>query len=739
MKNKIMYIKNSLLDAFREFNRAIKNTVAIFTRDIREINKNSAALIIVCGLFCIPALYAWVNIGANWDPYSNTGDIRVAVVIKDQGTTFNNTRINIGDNIAESLSENTSIGWEVVSDYQGNYGLQNGEYYALIEIPSNFSENLVSYASTCPTKPKIIYRANEKSNAIATKITDIAKTKLTQNIKEEIIKTINEEIMFKMNEFGLELQDNKEEVLEFINIVNNANIQLDEIQNQIGEESKQIEDIQELLSKTDENNENMNNKINSIKDINSSTRDLIITNQNSVNNTSNILGEEISNLNEYNENLNNSITNLQEVINSDETKEEKLEIIDTLIEENNTVDETIDSIDSEIDTVVLDEDSYNQLNSLLESADSENEQIRILLNSIRTSVDSGATTEVISNNLDLVIKTNTITTQSIINSYNTFNNSTLPIINSASNSLIFKTEQADNYLNTLQMIQPQLLAVSNFGISMGNVTNSQLLNINTKLNDAQVSLSKVQDVTTQIDEDTIDTAINLMLKDPEVIANFLSDPIQVEEIDIYGSNPFGVGLTPFYTVLGIWVGILLMSALLTTEVYPFKDNRELSVTQKHYGKMLTFLLIAFIQTLICLIGDITLLGVKPDNILLFFFLGIFCSLVFTVIIFTLVSLFGNIGKAIAVIIMVFQIAGSGGIYPIETNPEIFGILQPLWPFTYAIDAFRQSISGPTWTTTYFDIEVLAIFLLVFLLIGLFKKYVYPITEWFDNEFKKAEL
>jgi putative membrane protein len=739
MKIILKKISNSLQGAFREFNIARKNTIAIFHRDIISIKKNYAALIIVGGLFFIPALYAWVNIGANWDPYANTGEIRVAVVIKDQGTTFNNTRINIGDDISDSLVENETIGWEVVSDYQGNYGLQNGDYYALIEIPSNFSKNLVSYASTCPTKPKIIYRANEKANAIATKITDVAKTKLTQSIKEEIIKTINKEIMVKMNDLGAELKNNKNEVLEFISIVNNANQQLNFIQNQIGYETRQIEVIQNLLSQTVEHNNDMNTRINNIKDINSSTRTLISTNQDSINSTSTKLSEEMKNLNTYTNNLNSKIEDLKTIIESEETKKSTLEILDTIIFENKSLNSTITYITSEVDSFIIDDETSTRLISLLNSADSENQQIDHILNSLRTNIESGTNTKVICDNLDIIIATNKITTKSIIQSYNTFNNSVLPLINTSSNNLIFKTRQTDNYLDTLSLIQPQLLAVSNFGISMGNVTNSQLMNINSRLTDAKYSLEKVQEVTIEIDEETINSAIELMSKDPEIIADFLANPITVEEVDIYGSNPFGVGLTPFYTVLGIWVGILLMSALLTTEVYPFFDNRKLSITQMHFGKMLTFLLIAFIQTLICLIGNIVLLGVRPENVPLFFFLGVYCCIVFTIIIFTLVSIFGNVGKAIAVIIMVFQIAGSGGIYPIETNPAIFGILQPLWPFTYAIDAFRQAISGPKWTTTLYDIQALTIFLLVFLLFGFIKKYIYHITEWFEEEFKKAEL
>ena len=209
-----------------------------------------------------------------------------------------------------------------------------------------------------------------------------------------------------------------------------------------------------------------------------------------------------------------------------------------------------------------------------------------------------------------------------------------------------------------------------------------------------------------------------MSKNPDVMASFMASPIDVKTVDVYDTGIFGVALTPFYTVLGIWVGSLLMLALLTTECEDFEDGEEISVTQKHFGKLLLFLLISVIQTLIVLVGDILVLGVHPVNTALFMGMGLLSALVFTIMIFTLVSLFGNVGKAIAVVIMVFQIAGAGGIYPIQTNPKIFEVLQPLWPFTYAIDG---------------------IFGIIFLVLGIFKKFIYKVTMFMEHKFKESGL
>lgn len=322
---------------------------------------------------------------------------------------------------------------------------------------------------------------------------------------------------------------------------------------------------------------------------------------------------------------------------------------------------------------------------------------------------------------------------------NTFYNTIIPILNIASDNLVNSADKTNLALDGLHVLNPQLKALMNLGISNSNTKKNRINDINSKLDDFRDKLSNVEDATAIINDKNLDTMTSIMNKNPDTIGEFLSSPINVEEVQVYDINIFGIGLTPFYTVLGIWVGSLLMLALLTTECKDLNIKEETTVMQKHFGKLLLFLLISFIQTVIVALGDVYLLKVYPENLALFFGISLLISFVFTVIIYTLVSLFGNVGKAIAVVIMVFQIAGSGGIYPIQTNPKIFGVLQPLWPFTYAIDAYRQAIAGPTWSNTLYDIGILSLFAVVFIVLGLLKRHIYKITEFFEEKFKEAQL
>ncbi len=223
------------------------------------------------------------------------------------------------------------------------------------------------------------------------------------------------------------------------------------------------------------------------------------------------------------------------------------------------------------------------------------------------------------------------------------------------------------------------------------------------------------------------------------MASFISSPINIKEEEIYNTGIFGVGLTPFYTVLAIWVGVLLMSSLISVEAEEFEGEKKLTHLQVYFGKLLLFLSIAIIQGVIVTLGDVFILGIKPASMGLLMVFTIVTAITFTFIIYTLVSIFGNLGKAIAVVIMVFQIAGAGGIYPIQTNPKIFGVLQPLWPFTYAIAGFREAIAGPVRAAVIKNLGALFIFSIGSLLLVVLKKPLHKVTEYMNDKFIETGL
>ena len=177
-------------------------------------------------------------------------------------------------------------------------------------------------------------------------------------------------------------------------------------------------------------------------------------------------------------------------------------------------------------------------------------------------------------------------------------------------------------------------------------------------------------------------------------------------------------MTPFYTVLSIWVGCLLLISLLSTDA---ESRNDVGPREVYIGKLMTFMSIGLLQTVIITVGDLLILGVQAQSPFLFILFGLFISIIFMLIVYTLVTLFGDVGKAMAIVMLVLQIAGSGGTYPIMLLPSFFQFINPALPFTYAIDLMREAVGGIVWKQATTDITFLLITGTVFILIGFFLK------------------
>ncbi|WP_311519304.1 YhgE/Pip domain-containing protein [Paenibacillus albidus] len=180
----------------------------IYSDDISRIARNWPAAVIVLGLAVLPSLYAWFNILASWDPYSQTGGLPVAVANLDQGASLRGTAINFGNEIVDSLKENHNIGWTFTDVEQVISGLKQGDYYACIIIPQQFSARIATVLSNEPQKAELVYYVNEKINAVAPKITAKGASGIIEQVDRSFTEAANGVIFRIFNEIGVELQAN---------------------------------------------------------------------------------------------------------------------------------------------------------------------------------------------------------------------------------------------------------------------------------------------------------------------------------------------------------------------------------------------------------------------------------------------------------------------------------------------------------------------------------------------------
>lgn len=181
----------------------------LFRLDIKRTLKSKPATLLMLALIILPCLYCWFNVWALWDPYSNTSDLKVAVYSDDQSVKLEGQKIEIGDQLIDNLKKNHKLGWTFVdSKEQLDQGVKDGSYYAGIYIPKNFSKDIVSFLSGNIKKPSLVFKVNQKINAIAPKLTETGATTLQNTISDEFIGTISKTVTKVLNKSGVDIEHN---------------------------------------------------------------------------------------------------------------------------------------------------------------------------------------------------------------------------------------------------------------------------------------------------------------------------------------------------------------------------------------------------------------------------------------------------------------------------------------------------------------------------------------------------
>lgn len=247
-----------------------------------------------------------------------------------------------------------------------------------------------------------------------------------------------------------------------------------------------------------------------------------------------------------------------------------------------------------------------------------------------------------------------------------------------------------------------------------------------KLPDVEKDLKKANKIFKKLDkDDAVDKLIDTLKNDLKKQAGIIANPINKKTVDVFSVKDYGSGMTPFYTALSVWVGALLMVSLLTVDNKHKSLESVLTTRQVFLGKAGFFIMLGMLQALIVSVGDLLILKAGVESPVLFVLITIFCSIIFNSIVYTCVSLLGNPGKAIAIVLLVLQIAGGGGTFPIQTTPQFFQNISPYLPFTYAIDSLRETVGGIVPEILITKLIILTLFGIGFFVVGLILK---PVTD-----------
>ena len=695
----------------------MKNIFKIFIRDLKSIVSNWVALVIIIGLMILPSLYAWFNIRASWDPYGNTGGIKVAIVNNDKGGSLQDKFISVGDELVNKLKDNTNLGWEFVSEEEGSTGVERGIYYATIIIPEEFTEETLSIINRPIKRPTLIYKVNEKSNAIAPKITDKGITTIKSQVDSNIIETVDGLIFKVLNEMGVSIEGSKDKILKLINGVIELNNKVPEIENIINEIYNGSSKAEDLIARAKEN-------LPLLQDTLTSSDNLLVDTKSALEKSKEALGEIAPVVKSDLELINTELSNLDglidAVININIDKNSILTGLDNISVKFGEINDKINGIVKAIEPLSKFNDNLkeivNELNLASSKLNSAIDVIGQVSNAVNNAkpIDKSRLQEI----KDLIASNKNIVSD-ILNNYDS---KYIPAINNAISEL---TKISDN---SIKLLDEAKSAIPDIDSLLDNLDNALKLGkddiekLNNEMPTIKASLSEISTKLSSINkEEEVDKLLSLLKNDWEAVSKFLGSPVEIKEEILFPIPNYGSAMSPFYSTLALWVGALILVSLLTTEPHGFKEEIKFKSYEKYFGKFLTFGSIGICQALILTLGDIYLLKCYVLNKWLFIGVSLLSSIIFIIIVYTLVSIFDNVGKAISVILLVIQVAGAGGTFPVEVMPSFFKRVNPLLPFTYAISAMREAVAGVVKANLTRDIMMLLSYGVIFVLIGLFLK------------------
>ena len=678
-------------------------------------------MVVAIAIVILPSLYAWLNIYSNWDPYGNTGGISIAVASLDEDyTTPEGETVNKGRDVLDDLRESTSINWVVVDTQdEAVEGVRAGDYYAAVVIGEDFTYNMYNMLTQWTGKPTITYYENDKKNAVATKITDTAASNLKQSITENYLEVLIGNIFRDASDLSQALTAD-DPVGSAQGLLTQANTLLLSLNQTLqayanagaggGMDSALSQEVSDLVS--------------SMNSHTPSTGDLTAT-------VSQISREIYAALQKADSALQQAYQALETAVKGG-NNEAALAAADRalsaaaqeLCKAGQAVSDWGHRFDGQTGSAAqaaqkaaqeLSEQLFGlqaQLNSLPGLVESKDDALA----AVKSCVD---TVDALTNRVgDLLTPSQSDLAQDIKD----------------------VAGQAEGMLDGLKGTAADVRTLLSQAQGLQGSLDSVLADGQAAISDASAKLTElIENLDLSGTQTQLSTLVDILGGDPAVYGQYFSELVQTSVEPVYPIANYGSAMAPFYSVLAIWVGGVILVALMKVHAKPdgLLDPKPWHL---YFGRYLTFLLFNELQAAVIVTGDLFILGVQCENIGMFYLTGALTSFVFSLLIYSLAISFGDVGKAVVVVVMVLQIAGSSGTFPIELLPQVYRKIYHFFPFPYAIDAVRECLCGMYGNTWLVQIGYLMLFAVAALIIGLFvRKPFIGLNEFVEEKLEESEL
>ena len=713
----------------------MKNIISICKNDLRRTSASVVAIVVILGLCAVPCLYAWFNIFSNWDPYGSesTSKIRVAVASEDKGAQLLGLDINIGSQVMSALEANSDIGWVFASDAdEALEKVHSSDCYAALIVPEDFTEKVLSFMSGNIENPQLVYWQNDKMNAIAPKITGKAKTAVQEQVNSTFIQTITTDITSLIsvaNANGISCDSMLEKLsrdvdtlndkltycctaLDAANGLTNAARNLISVSiNLCSDMSTSLTESQDVLNKTGKNAGAVDERIETtssavVAALKQTDANLVIISSN--------LHSIFSDINKYNEYISKGLSADIALLNSMSTNCKDMADaftsigFDSAATQMNALAGKLSSVSQKLGNLKsANDESWAGVRSQQDGIMAEINDCRSLVSGLQQSVST-----------DLA-----------------------PRLHSAVNSAQSAAASVNSVLGTLSNTTTALSGtLGNYLSSIGTLQGS-FADTKTALKNAQNGLNTISDLIDGLKNSKfLEQVTDALENNGDQIGNYLACPIAMETTIKYEVDNYGSAMAPFYTVLAQWVGALLCATLMKVKIRKEDEPERLKVHERFFGRYALFFFVAIAQALIVSLGDIWYVQIQCVSSWRFVLAATVIGLCFSLINYALVFALDNIGMGLSVIVMVVQVAGAGGTYPVEVLPEIFRKLYNYMPFKYAMDSMREAVAGLYGNAYEYNILILLCISIGAIVFGIAMYYpCLRLNTLIDSSKKRSEI
>ena len=704
----------------------MKNIWRLFTGDLKRLGHNVITVIIVLGLVAIPSLFSWYNLIACWNVFDNTGNLKVAVANSDDGykSDLVPLEINVGEQVVSALRANDQLKWTITDEEDAIDGARSGRYYAAVVIPSSFSRDMMTFYSDDVEHAKITYYTNEKKNAIAPKVTDQGADGVSAQVNTVFAETLSEVALgiattladyAENSDMGGRIGELAVHIDNVGSTMDKASSVLTMYSSVLGSAQSLVDDSAALLGQVKNEADGVKGSVSDIKAAAGDVGDAIGTSASAL---STAIDQSAASYGAVADSVDAAFDSASSLASTSASQLTAAAAkVDGQIGGYRDVVAQLEALkpflpgltQSAVDTMVA------RLNASIKLQ----EQLRDSLNSAAADIEAGRT--------DTQAKRDEIkglaqqAEDALSGAKADYDTQLKPDMEALSDTI---GEAGATFSSTAATLDATASDLTGAAGSVSSGIGDAKQKLDAAASDLSSSAQRMHDAGARIAEAAASGDVEALRaaigSDPSALAKAVSAPVKLDRHAVYPVDNFGSAMTPLYTTLALWIGALLV--MVTLKVTPSKrilDQRGyVPAWQQFIGRFGVVALISLMQSTCVSVGNMVFLGVQTVNPFLYLLCYWVSGLVFAFIIYTLVVSFANFGKAISVFLLIIQVSGGGGSYPLQSLPTFVQELSPYLPVTHAVNAMRAAMfgvyNGDFWT----EIGILLLFTVPFIVLGL---------------------